>query len=70
MKKIGEKGGGQEWIQLSNSSLPPKKENSRVPLSVGTAARQILVLNDVRNVPFWRATVSTQLWRLAQLLRL
>lgn len=70
-----EDGGGQEWVQLSNCSLPfrlftpPSKnkiKNSRVPLSVGTAARQILVLSDVRNVAFWRATVSTQLWRLSQ----
>lgn len=54
------------WSQIADSLslFKKKKKNTRVPHSLGTAATQILVLNDVRNMAFWRATACTRLWRL------
>lgn len=46
-------------LTLSNCSLSPFSKNTGVPQSLGTAASQILVLNDVRNMAFWGATAST-----------
>lgn len=49
-------------LSLLSSSLFKKKKNqknTRAPQSLGTAASQILVLNDVRNMAFWGVTAST-----------
>lgn len=46
-------------LMLSNCSLSLSVFKKRW----GTAASQILVLNDVRNMPLWRSTTSAQLWR-------
>lgn len=50
-------------LTFSNCSLSLFSKNTGAPQSLGTAASQILVLNDVRNMAFLRATASTQLWR-------
>lgn len=50
------------WRSQIAASLCFQK-NTGAPQSLGTAASQILVLNDVRNMAFWRATASAQLWR-------
>lgn len=61
-------------VTLSNCSLSLFLalcfQNTRVPQSLGTAASQILVLNDVRNMAFWRVTASTPLWRPTLAMRL
>lgn len=71
-KKRGNEGGGRRAavgtalapLTLSNCSLSfCFQKTTGVPQSLGTAVSQILVLNDVRNMAFWRATASTQLWR-------
>lgn len=52
--------------RISGSSVklqPLCCKNTAAPPSLGTTASQILVWNDVRNVPCCQATVSTQLWR-------
>ena len=64
-------GGGLQWdgsgssdtLKLQPLSLSLSLCVFTVPQSLGTAASQILVLNDVRNMAFWRATASAQLRR-------
>ncbi len=58
----GNGSGSSDTLKLQLLSLCFQKTTG-VPQSLGTAVSQILVLNDVRNKAFCRATASTQLWR-------